>query len=147
MIDLELPIFDRNQAQIAKAIHEYNENLARYEARGQEIVWRIRETRVTYDQACAQVRFFREAIIPEVERNLKLVQLSYRTGQEDLTIYLQVQEDMIMNRLKVLEFLRDVNVNLAELERHVGGRLTAPTEAVEPADTSDEAHPLEENNK
>ena len=122
MIDMELPIFDRNQAQIAKAIHEFNENLARYEARRQEIVWKVRETQVTYEQASEQVRFFREAIIPEVERNLKLVQQSYRAGQENLTIYLQVQEDMIMNRLRVLEFLRDVNVNRAELERQVGGR-------------------------
>ncbi len=126
MIEMELPIFDRNQAQIAKAIHEYNETLARYEARAQEIVWRVRETRVTYDQACEQVRFFREAIIPEVERNLILVQQSYRSGQEDFTIFLQVQEDLIMNRLRALEFLRDVNVNLAELERQVGGRFPTP---------------------
>jgi outer membrane protein TolC len=104
MIEMEIPIFDRNQAQIAKAIHEFNENLARYEALGQEIVWKIRETRVTHDQACEQVRFFRTAIIPEVDRNLRLVQQSFRAGQDDLTIYLQVQEDMIMNRIRVLEF-------------------------------------------
>lgn len=134
MIEMELPIFDRNQAQVAKAIHEYNENLAKYEARGQDIVWKVRETRVTYDQACEQVRFFRDAIIPEVERNLKLVQQSYLSGQEDYTIYLQVQEDIIMNRLRVLEFLRDVKVNLAELERQVGGRLPRPEAALPSAD-------------
>ena len=126
MIEMEIPIFDRNQAQIAKAIHEYNETLATYEARWQKIVWTVRETRVTYDQACEQVRFFRAAIIPEVERNLRLVQQSFRSGQDDFTIYLQVQEDLIMNRIKVLEFLRDVNVNRAELERQVGGRLPSP---------------------
>jgi len=126
MIEMEIPIFDRNQAQIAKAIHEYNETLATYEARWQKIVWSVRATRVTYDQACEQVRFFRAAIIPEVERNLRLVQQSFRSGQDDFTIYLQVQDDLIMNRIKVLEFLRDVNVNRAELERQVGGRLPSP---------------------
>lgn len=126
MIEMELPIFDRNQAQVAKAFHEYRESLARYEARGQQIVWKVRETRITYDQACEQVRFFREAIIPEVERNLRLVQKSFRSGQEDFTIYLQVQEDLIMNRLRLLEFLRDVNVNMAELKRQVGGRFPSP---------------------
>lgn len=138
MIDVELPLFDRNQAQVAKAIHEYKESLARYEAREQEIVWKVRETQVTYDQACEQVRFFREAIIPEVERNLRLVQQSYRSGQEGFTIYLQVQEDLIMNRLRLLEFLRDVNVNLAELERQVGGRFPlTESNAGENADSSE----------
>lgn len=142
MIEAELPLFDRNQAQIAKAFHEYKENLARYEARRQEIVWRVRETRVTYEQVGEQVRFFREAIIPEVERNLKLVQQSYRAGQENLTIYLQVQEDMIMNRLRVLEFLRDVNVSRAELERQVGGRF--PSNADRESTKSRSALPLSE---
>jgi len=130
MIEMEVPIFDRNQAQVAKAVHEYNQTLAEYEARWQEIAWKVRENLVTYAQACEQVRFFRDAIIPEVDRNLRLVQQSYRAGAEELTVYLQVQEDLIMNRRTLLEFLRDAAVTRADLERHVGGRLeitdTAP---------------------
>jgi outer membrane protein TolC len=74
-------------------------------------------------QAYEQVRFYRESILPAVERNLSVARQAFIAGQEDLTIYLQVQEDLIMTRLKILEFLRDYLVGRAELERQVGGRL------------------------
>jgi cobalt-zinc-cadmium efflux system outer membrane protein len=127
MIDMEIPIFDYNQAQVAKALHEYRQRAAEYEARAQEIARTVRETLVMYRQAYEQVRFYRDSIMPAVERNLTLAQQAYVAGQEDLTIYLQVQEDLLMTRLKILEFFRDYLVDRAELERQVGGRL-APLE-------------------
>jgi len=123
MIEMEIPIFDWNQAQVAKALHEYGQRLAESEARAQEITRMVRETLVMCQQAYDQVRFYRETIMPAVERNVTLAQQSYIAGQEDLTIYLQTQEDLIMTRLKVLDFFRDYHVNRAELERQVGGRL------------------------
>jgi outer membrane protein TolC len=84
-----------------------------------------------YQQAYEQVRFFREAILPEVERNLEVVRESYRAGREEVTIFLQIQEDVIMTRLSALAFLRDLLINHAELERQVGGRFT-PDLAEEP---------------
>jgi len=138
MIDLELPIFDQNQAQVAKAIHEYQQRWAEYDARSQAIATRVRETAVMYQQAYEQVRFFREAILPEVERNLEVVRESYRAGREEVTIFLQIQEDVIMTRLSALAFLRDLLLNHAELERQVGGRF-AP-EVVEEPKTPDVPH-------
>jgi len=85
-------------------------------------------------QAFEQLRFFREAILPEVERSLEVVRESYRAGREDVTILLQIQEDVIMTRLNALAFLRDLHVYRAELERQVGGRLTPDPEA-EPSPT------------
>ncbi len=123
MIEMELPLFDQNQAQVAKALHEYRRSLAEYEARVQEVTRMVRETSVMNGQAYEQVRFYRESILPAVERNLSVARQAFIAGQEDLTIYLQVQEDLIMTRLKILEFLRDYLVGRAELERQVGGRL------------------------
>jgi outer membrane protein TolC len=128
MIDVELPIFDWNQAQTAKAFHEFRQRRAEYEARRQSVVSKVRETKIMHDQACEQVRFFREAILPEVERNLNIVRESYRAGSEDVTVLLQVQEDLIMTQLNALAFVRDVLVYRAELEREVGGRLSESTE-------------------
>ena len=122
MIDFELPIFDWNQAQIARAFHEFRQKRAEYEARRQAIASKVRETAVMVQQAYDQVRFFREEILPEVERNLEVVRETYRAGREEVTILLQVQEDVIMTRLNALAFLRELLVNRAELERQVGGR-------------------------
>lgn len=151
MIDFELPIFDWNQAQIAKAFHQYKQRWAEYEARRQSIASKVRETAVMYQQTYEQVRFFREAILPEVERNLEVVRESYRAGREEVTIFLQIQEDVIMTRLNALAFLRDLHVNRAELERQVGGRLTSDAEAEpsapsEPSgDPSLKSQPIEED--
>ena len=151
MIDFELPIFDWNQAQIAKAFHQYKQRWAEYEARRQSIASKVRETAVMYQQAYEQVRFFREAILPEVERNLEVVRESYRAGREEVTIFLQIQEDVIMTRLNALAFLRDLHVNRAELERQVGGRLTPDAEAEPSApseqsgDPSLKSQPIEED--
>jgi cobalt-zinc-cadmium efflux system outer membrane protein len=122
MLDFELPIFDWNQAQIAKAYHEYKQAWAEFESRRQSVASQVRETTVMYQQACEQVQFFRNAILPEVEKNLEVVKQSYLAGREEVTILLQVQEDVVMTRLNTLTFLRDVLVNRAELERQVGGR-------------------------
>lgn len=129
MIDFELPIFDWNQAQSAKAVHEYRRQLAAFEGRRQAIAAGVRETAIRYEQSCEQVRFFREAILPEVERNLEVVRESYRSGREAVTIFLQVQEDVIMTRLSALAFVRDALVQRAELEREVGGRMKPDAES------------------
>ena len=81
---------------------------------------------VMYDQAHRQVELFRDSILPEVNRNLEVARQSYSAGREQLTIFLQIQEDQIMTRLTALSFLRDLLLNRAELERQVGGKLALP---------------------
>lgn len=151
MIDFELPIFDWNQAQVAKALHERQQRLAEYDGLRQAVAARVRETAVQYQQAYEQVQFFRDAILPEVERNLEVVRESYRAGREDVTVLLQVQEDVIMTRLSALEFVRDLLVNRAELERQVGGNLTpeaAPSPTSNPAWANDpEPLPMNEEDE
>ncbi len=133
MIQMEIPIFDYNQAQVAKALHEHRQRIAEYEARLQEITRMVRETRVMLQQTYDQVTFYRREILPAVERNLTVARQAYVAGQEDLTVYLQVQEDVLMTKLKTLEYYRDWLVRRAELERQVGGRLEVAAPDTQPA--------------
>lgn len=144
MLDLEIPIFDQNQAQIIKAAHELRRRYALHSALEQRAVQKIREFKLIHDQANEQVKLFREAIIPEVDANLALIQQSYRAGADVFTDYLRSQEDLISTQLSALSFLRDSAITRAELEREVGGRLPAagPATAVGPLD--DKNHPLPE---
>ena len=128
MIDFELPIFDQNQAQVARAYHEYRQRWAEYDELWQTVVLNVRETKVMYDQAYRQVDLFRDSILPEVNRNLEVARQSYGVGREQLTIFLQIQDDQIMTRLSALSFLRDLLLNRAELERQVGGKLALPSD-------------------
>ncbi|MCK6455305.1 MAG: TolC family protein [Phycisphaerae bacterium] len=123
MIEMELPIFDWNQAQTARALHEHAQKLAEYEDLFQTVVKEVRRTLARYDEAIAQIALYRESILPDVEQNLELARQTYVSGQTDLTIYLQAQEDTIDARSRLLEFVRDYRVTTAELERAVGGAM------------------------
>lgn len=121
MIEMEIPIFDWGQAQSAKAVHEYHQRLAEYDDRLQQIVQSVRTALVRQEEAYQQLQLFREVILPEVERNLELARQTFASGQTDLTIYLQTQEDAITTRLRMLDFLKAYRLLEAELERAVGG--------------------------
>ncbi len=123
MIDLEIPIFDWGQAQTARAVHEWRQRVAEYDTLAQRIVRDVRRNRVSCQQAYDQVAFYRESILPEVQRNLELARQSLIAGRESITVYLNVQEDLITTRLRALEFLREYLTARADLEREVGGRL------------------------
>lgn len=123
MFDVELPIFDWNQAGVARAVAEYNQRVAEYEDLLQQTIRDVRESLVRVRQAHEQIAYYEAAIVPAVEQNLEVARRSYISGQEDLTVYLDVQEDLLRTRLQRVGFARDYLVNLAELERAVGGRL------------------------
>lgn len=143
MIDIELPIFDQGQAQIARAVHLHRQRVAEYEARLQGVVRMVRESFIMRQQAGEQVDFYRREMLPEVERNVDLARQSYIAGQEDLTVYLQSQEELLATRLKALQFLRDCLVSQAELERAAGGRLTW-IDSGEPYETEPATQPAEQ---
>jgi outer membrane protein TolC len=125
MFEMRLPIFDQGQGRIGRSVYDYRQRVAEYETRFQELTRMVRDSLVMYRQAYEQVRFYRESIVPEVERNLQLAQQSYVAGQENLTIFLQVQEDLI--------YFRESQIQRAELERQVGGTLVLSAAATQPA--------------
>lgn len=127
MLDMELPLFDQNQARIAKAESIYRQRTAQYESLAQEVTRMVRDKLVMLKQAQEQVAFYRDSVMPLVEQNLDVARRSYIAGKEELTVYLGVQEDLLMTRLKELEFYRDYLIARAELEREVGGRLEVPS--------------------
>lgn len=130
MLDLEIPLFDQNQAQIAKAAHEMRRRLALQSALEQSVIQKVHDLKISYDQAGEQVTLFRSEILPEVDANLELIKQSYRTGADVFTNYLRAQEDLIGTRQNALAFLRDAAINRAELEREVGGRIPDAVEAM-----------------
>lgn len=137
MFEVEIPIFDQNQAQIARAVYLYHQRRAEFDDRAQTITRDVRTSLVRYAQARDQAAYYRRAVVPEVQRNLELAQQSFTAGQEDLTVYLSTQEDVIMTRLQVLAFVRDGLVAQAELQRAVGGRLPATQPPIASEDVPD----------
>ena len=126
MFQMELPIFDWNQAKMAVLKRCTASGWLSTRTAYQELTRMVRDKLIMLRQAHDQVVFYRESIMPAVQQNLDVARRSYVSGMEELTVYLQVQEDLLMTRLKLLEYQRDFLVARAELEREVGGKLELP---------------------
>lgn len=137
MFQIEIPVFDQNQAQIARAVQEYRRSRAEFDDRAQNVVRAIREADLRLRQARAQAEFYRTSVVPDVQRNLELAQQSFVAGRENLIVYLSALEDVIMTRLRVLEYIRDYLVSRADLVRAVGGRLPAAPAAGQAIDAGE----------
>jgi cobalt-zinc-cadmium efflux system outer membrane protein len=108
MVNFEVPIFDQNQAQVAKAVHELREQQERREAQVQAATRDIRRAWIRHEEAAQQATYFRESVVPDVQRNLQLAEETFVAGQEGLLEYLQAQDDWIDTRRTILTYVRDL---------------------------------------
>lgn len=123
-LELTLPIFDQNQAQIARAHFRARELHQRYREVEQRIVENVRTALKRRHLAQDRVRVFRESLLPLQESNLDLSETAYRAGRESILTVLLAQESLIRTRLGHAAALRDLEISTANLERQLAGRLS-----------------------
>lgn len=123
-LEVSLPIFDQNQAQIAKAQFRARELHERYREVEQRIVESARTALTQRRLAQDRVRVFRESLLPLQESNLSLAETTYRSGRESILTVLLAQESLIRTRLGHAAALRDLEISTANLERQLAGRLS-----------------------
>lgn len=122
-LEVPLPIFDQNQAQIAKAQFRARELRQRYEEVEQRVVEGVRSAFTQRRLAEDRVRFYHDSLVPLQEANLSLAQTAYRSGRESIVTVLLAQESLIRTRLAYVAAARDLAVSVANLERQLAGRL------------------------
>jgi len=125
-IDFPLPIFDQNQAQIAKAQFRARELQQRYEEVEQRVVEGVRSAFTQRRLAEDRVRLYHDTLVPLQEANLALYQTAYRSGRESILTVLLAQESLIRTRLAYAAAVRDLAISTATLERQLAGRLPEP---------------------
>ncbi|TWT44484.1 Outer membrane efflux protein [Phycisphaerae bacterium RAS1] len=123
-LEVSLPIFDQNQAQIAKAQFRARELHERYREVEQRIVESVRSALTQRRLAQDRVRVFRQSLLPLQESNLDLSETAYRAGRESILTVLLAQESLIRTRLGHAAALRDLEISTANLERQLAGRLS-----------------------
>ncbi len=123
VLQLALPIFDTNEAQIARAGSLARAALANYQAVAQRAV---RETRVAWidlDSATTIAQQFRSTVLAISEQNLFLAQAALRAGQTDVTVLLDSQRELIDARRALNDLERDAALARITLEQAAGGYL------------------------
>jgi cobalt-zinc-cadmium efflux system outer membrane protein len=122
-LDLELPIFDQNQAQIARAqyrIRQARKSLQALEGQVREEVTSDLE-RIHLHQT--RIQRFREKIIPLREKAIEYAERWVSAMQLNRLYLLEAQRGLLQSRREYLEALSERQKALVDLELHMGGKL------------------------
>jgi cobalt-zinc-cadmium efflux system outer membrane protein len=121
--DIQLPVFDQNQAQIAKA--QYRVRQARKSL--QALEGRVRDE-VTSDLERfhlhqTRVQTFREKIIPLREKSIEFAERWVSAMQLNRLYLLETQKGLLQSRRDYLQTVMERQKALVDLELHMGGKL------------------------
>jgi len=114
---VELPIFDQNQAGIAKADLAYMQAVKEAEALLLEITQDARLAHERARVAWENSGFYRTELLPLRNRNLELAREAYRSGKISLIEVLAAQRTLQEAKAGQMRALRDSALAWAEIER------------------------------
>ncbi len=133
-VTITLPIWDQNQAQIAKARFKALQKRKDYEDVMDKIANDVEQALVTANRARELVRFLNDEALPQAHGHLETGRRIYEAGQQSFLELIQFQNAVITRDRAYVHAWGDYAVAVAELERAVGGRLSAKP-ATQPAST------------
>jgi outer membrane protein, heavy metal efflux system len=115
-----LPLFNRNQGNIASAEHE-----KRAAAEGALYVRNVVGSQVAealsnYRSRVSTRELFERSILPQLEKNLDAITESYRLGNESIFAVIQVQRTYFETRHEYLQTLIDLELDRIALEKAAG---------------------------
>ncbi len=119
-LTMTLPIFDQNQAQIAKAYYLYQQDLKAYEEMYLNIAQDIRMAADRTETAAGNVVFYRDELVPQVERNLTFARDSYNAGQTSILALLEAQKLLLEAKQNYIEIKLEAASSVADMEQAVG---------------------------
>lgn len=114
---LTLPIFDQNQAQIARARFSYEQAVKQVDALERSIVQEIRQSLDQAKTAAEILRFYEGSLLPQARSNLELSRTSYEKGATSILIVLDAQRSLLTARRAAVTARQTGATSLAELER------------------------------
>lgn len=124
-LTMTLPIFDQNQAQIAKADYAYRAAVKEMIALDRAIV---QDARRGLDQAATATKlhqFYEEKILPQATKSLELGDMSYKSGKTTLITVLDAQRNLLSTRRMAVTARQAAATAVAELEWTVARPMTA----------------------
>lgn len=115
-----LPFFNRNQGNIASA--EYERRSAKEAAQyARKVVENEIAVGLSNYRSRVGIRALYEgSVLPQLQRNVEVIQEAYRAGNESIFAVIQVQRTFFDTRREYLQTLLDLETNRIELERAIG---------------------------
>jgi outer membrane protein TolC len=126
---VELPLFDRNEAQIARAEAELAALHLGREALLAELGQAVLAAADGVDLAADGARFLREELLPEAERAAELARAAWAAGDATLLALLDAERTLLRARATAVDAGLDAALARVALERALGGPLPDDTKA------------------
>lgn len=117
---LELPIFDQNQAQIARARYVLEQAVHRLSALETSIVQEVRGAADQVETARRITRFYEAEVLPQSQQNLDLARDAYKAGKTGFLSVLEAERTFLVTRDRYATAMEAEAIALARLERAVG---------------------------
>ena len=127
-ISLEIPIFDTNQARVAKARSDWRRAQAMADQVLQSAVAQSRTAWLDVKANLELINFFRDQVLIVAKDNLRLDEQAFQAGQIDMTVVLETQREVIQAEFELNELESIAADRMIELEYAVGGKLTRTTD-------------------
>jgi len=126
-VAIALPIWDQNQAHIAKARFEVIRRRklldAAYDGAARQVKEAFRRAMIAQELA----EFFEDEVLPQATQNVEGARSLYRTGEQGVLALLEAQEMLVQQRRRSVSILQDYALARVDLELAVGGRLPEAT--------------------
>ncbi len=144
-LQITLPIWDQNQAQIAKADFKARQLRKQYEDLLDQVAMDVQQSSAIMRTAQELVRFYETETLPQAQKNVDAATRSYQAGEQSVVALIEAQRSLILQRRAFVDIVRDSAVAKAELERALGGRLppgaTTQATANQPVSLENEGPP------
>ena len=121
---LTLPIFDQNQAQVARAEFQLEQMVKLQESARVAVSQNVRSSADRAITASSNLAFYSEELLPQAQRSLGLAQESYAAGQTPLLALIEVQRQLVEARRGHVALRLEASTSSADLERVVGAVLS-----------------------
>lgn len=116
---ITLPIFDQNQAQIAKARFSYEQAIALLDALDRSIVQETREAADRASTAWNVAALYDRELLPQARSTLDISEAAYQAGNTPILNVIDAQRSLLESRRGYIAALQSAANAFVELERAV----------------------------
>jgi cobalt-zinc-cadmium efflux system outer membrane protein len=138
-IEVPIPLWNQGQPAIAASQARLRQSQRRYAALAVAVRTEVRRARNRVFAARDRAQYFGRVVVPLQHQIVQQTQLEYNAMLVGIFNLLQAKRDEIEAGREYVEAIKDYWVARAELERAVGGRLTAAAATTQPATPLPEA--------
>lgn len=119
-LSLTLPVFDQNQAQIAKAQLALKEADALLESLDRSVVQETRDAADRLATSMSVAHLYDEQVLPQARDTLELSEAAYQAGKSGILSVIEAQRSLLQVRQAYVAALQSAAVALVDLERATG---------------------------